>query len=235
MVINMEILSIIPARGGSKGLPKKNIKMLQGMPLISYSIKHAFKSFYIDKTVVSSEDSAIINISKEYGAEVIFRPKKLAEDDSKTIDVIIHALDYSEDKGYYPKIIVVLQPTSPLRTSNDIDSAIELFFNNSCDSVVSVCEFDHSPYWALKLENNYLSPMFGQEYLLKPRQELPTAYIPNGALFISSPDKIRKYRSFYCPKTIPYIMPTDRSIDIDSTLDFKMAEILLEEQNANQY
>ena len=145
-------------------------------------------------------------------------------------------MDSLNFEGYIPSIVVILQPTSPLRTSDDIDSAIEIFLKKDCDSVVSVCEFDHSPYWALKLENNYLSPMFGQEYLLKPRQELPTAYIPNGAVFISSPDKIRKYRSFYCPKTIPYIMPTDRSIDIDSTLDFKMAEILLEEQNeANQY
>lgn len=232
----MNILTIIPARGGSKGVPRKNIMPLNGKPLIYYSIKNAFESNFINEIIISTEDTEIKKITEEFGLKVITRPEELATDDSKTIDVIIHVLDSLNFEGYIPSIVVILQPTSPLRTSDDIDSAIEIFLKKDCDSVVSVCEFDHSPYWALKLENNYLSPMFGQEYLLKPRQELPTAYIPNGAVFISSPDKIRKYRSFYCPKTIPYIMPTDRSIDIDSTLDFKMAEILLEEQNeANQY
>lgn len=227
----MEILSIIPARGGSKGIPQKNIKVLDGMPLITYSIKSALNSRYIDKIVVSTEDVEIKDISEHFGAEIISRPTELADDDSKTIDVILHALNYLKSEDYNPKLVVLLQPTSPLRTSNDIDSAIEIFLKNDCDSVVSVCEFDHSPYWALKEENNFLTPVFGQEYLRKRRQELPRAYIPNGAIFISSPCKIRKYESFYCPKTLPYIMPLDRSVDIDSILDFKLAELILEEKD----
>lgn len=227
----MKILSIIPARGGSKGLPRKNIKPLNGTPLIIHSIINALNSHYINKVVVSTEDLEIQNIAEKSGAEVIMRPQKLADDNSKTIDVIIHALNHLENDGYRPVVIVILQPTSPLRTLNDVDSATEMFLKNDCDSVVSVCDFDHSPYWALKIKNDFLTPVFGQEYLYKRRQELPHLYIPNGAIFVSNPEKIIKYKSFYCPKTIPYIMPIDRSIDIDSALDFKLAEILLEEKN----
>jgi CMP-N-acetylneuraminic acid synthetase len=227
---NMKILAIIPARGGSKGLPRKNIRLLNGLPLIEYSIKSAFKSKYIDKVVVSTEDTEIKDISEKLGGTVIVRPKRLAEDDSKTIDVIVHVLENLE-KGYFPQVVVILQPTSPLRTSDDIDSSIKIFLKNDCDSVVSVCEFSHSPYWALTIKNNHLTPIFGQEYLRKRRQELPISYIPNGAIFVSNPEKIREYESFYASKTLPYVMPINRSVDIDSMLDFKLAEIILEENN----
>jgi len=229
----MNILAIVPARGGSKGIPGKNIKLLYGKPLIAYSIESAFKSQLINRIIVSTDYVRIAEISKNYNSEVIIRPNEISRDDSLTVDTISHVLNTLKKEGYFPDIVVLLQPTSPLRTPKDVDNAINLFIKNKdkCDSVVSVCEFEHSPYWALKIKNDYLTPIFSQEYLRKRRQELPISYIPNGAIFVSSPDKIRKYKSFYCPKTIPYIMPFDRSIDIDSALDFKLVELLLEEKN----
>lgn len=222
-----KILSIIPARGGSKGVPRKNIRYLAGKPLIAYSIEAALKSRYIDRTVVSTEDNEIAEIAKKYGAEVIERPVNLAKDETPTIDFVIHILEILEESSYVPDIVVLLQPTSPLRTSYDIDKAIELFVNSDCDSLVSVCELEHPPYWSLKVENGYLKPVFGEEYLKKRRQELQITYMPNGAIFISTPENLYKYRTFYTPKTINYIMPQERSIDIDEEFDFLLAEFLI--------
>lgn len=226
----MNVLAIIPARGGSKGVPRKNIKFLDGMPLISYSIKSAYKSKCVLKIAVSSEDNEILKTANEYPVISIKRPESLAMDDSATIDTIIHALDFLENKGYVPNIIILLQPTSPLRTSLDIDCSLNIFLKNKCDSVISVCEFSHSPYWGLKMKGEYLKPVFGNKYLKKRRQDLPTIYLPNGAIFISTPQYLKKHRTFYSEKTIPYIMPAERSIDIDTELDFKLAELILKEQ-----
>lgn len=225
----MEILAIIPARGGSKGVPRKNIKPLAGKPLIAYSIEQAKRSKYVSRVVVSTEDEEILRVSLKWGAEVIKRPQELAKDDTPTIEVILHVLSVLKEKeSYVPDVVVLLQPTSPLRTSEDIDNAIELFLNcQECLSLVSVTEFDHPPVWALKIENNYLSPMFDKEYLNMRRQELPKAYKPNGAIFIATPDTIYKYRTFYTPRTMAYIMPSERSIDIDTEFDFLLAEFLI--------
>ena len=224
---NLEGCAIIPARGGSKGIPKKNIKPLRGKPLISYSIEHAKKSKYINKVVVSTEDEEIAEISTEYSAEIIERPKELAKDESPTIDAIFHALAVLKTENYNPDIIILLQPTSPLRNAEDIDNAMELFLNSGCESVVSVCEVEHSPYWSLKIEDNHLKPIFGEKYLEMRRQDLPKVYMPNGAIFISTPENLRKYKSFHCPKTIPYVMPLERSVDIDKEIDFMLAELLM--------
>ena len=224
----MEILAVIPARGGSKGVPRKNIRLLNGKPLIAYTIEEAKKSRYISRIIVSTEDDEIAKVSNKYGAEVIRRPMELAKDDTPTIDVVLHVLDNLKNRNIEPDIVVLLQPTSPLRTSQDIDNAIKLFMEHDCDSVVSVCEVQHSPYWSFKIENGYLKPIFGESYLKKRRQELPKAYIPNGAIYITTPDILRKYRSFYCKKTLPYIMPPEKSIDIDSELDFLLAELLMQ-------
>lgn len=226
----MNILAIIPARAGSKGVPRKNIKNLNGKPLISYSIKSSIKCRFINKIVVSTDSLEISKISKNFGAEIIKRPHSLAKDDSTAIEVILHSLDFLEDENYYSDVVILLQPTSPLRTTEDIDNSIKLFCENDCDSVISVSEYEHSPYWALKYDNNYLKPVFGKEYLKKRRQDLPTTYSPNGAIFISTPQYLKKHKTFYSEKTIPYIMPAERSIDIDTELDFKLAEILLRER-----
>ncbi len=228
----LEILAIIPARGGSKGVPRKNIRLLVGKPLIAYSIEAALKSRYIDRVVVSTEDEEIAETARRWGAEVIRRPKKLARDDTPTIDVIIHVLDYlRKEEKYIPDIVVLLQPTSPLRTREDIDNAIEHFLNNQdCLSLVSVTEFEHPPWWALKIENGYLSPIFNEEYIRMRRQDLPKAYKPNGAIFISTPKVLYEYKTFYTPKTIAYIMPPERSIDIDTEFDFLIAEFLIKKK-----
>jgi len=229
----MEVLAVIPARGGSKGIPRKNIRSLNGKPLIAYTIEEAKKSKYISRVIVSTEDDEIAKVSNKYGAEIIKRPLELAKDDTPTIDVVLHILDDLKNKNIEPDIVVLLQPTSPLRTSQDIDNAIKLFMEHDCDSVVSVCEVKHSPYWSFKIENGYLKPIFGEKYLKKRRQELPKAYLPNGALFIATPNVLREYKNFYCKRTIPYIMPTERSIDIDNEVDFLLAELLIKKREVS--
>ncbi|HHY00079.1 MAG TPA: acylneuraminate cytidylyltransferase family protein [Methanothermobacter sp.] len=229
-----KILTIIPARGGSKTIPHKNIKNLCGKPLIAWTINNALECEYLDRIVVSTDDLQISKISKEFGAEVPFlRPNKIAEDDSPTIDAIIHSLDFLENNGYHPEIVVLLQPTSPLRTAQDIESALNLFFEyeKTCSAVVSVSEFDHSPYLSLKIEKGYLKPNFGEEYFNKRRQDLPQLYKPNGSIYISTPNNIRKFGGFFGNKIVPYKMPQERSVDIDTITDFKLAELMLGELN----
>jgi len=222
-----KIIAIIPARGGSKEIPRKNIRLMSGKPLIALSIEAALKSKCIDRVVVSTEDKEIAEISREYGAEIIERPEEFAKDESSTIDAILHALEVLRAENYNPDIIVLLQPTSPLRNAEDVGSAIELFLNSDCESVVSVCEVGHPPYWNFKIAEGYLKPLFRDKYLMLRRQDLEKVYMPNGAMYISTPENLRKYKSFYCLRTIPYIMPPERSIDIDNEVDFMLAELLM--------
>lgn len=225
--MNTKIISIIPARGGSKGISRKNVKLLSGKPLITYTIEGALRSKYLNRVIVSTEDEEIENISKRYGAEVIKRPAILAQDDSSTIDSIFHvleALDLQKEKN---NAVVLLQPTSPLRSSEDISNAIELFLNNNCDSIVSVCEYGHPPYWAYKVEGKYLKPVLGNIYFKMRRQDLPKSYVPNGAIYISTVGALQENKSFNSSRTLPYVMPLIRSVDIDSELDFIMAESII--------
>jgi len=224
----MEILAIIPARGGSKGLPRKNIRILRGKPLIAYSIEAALKSRYINRILVSTEDGEIAKISRRYGVAVINRPEKLARDNSSVIDTVKHSLESLEKKGnYIPDIVVMLQPTSPLRTTRDIDNAIRLFSKKNCDSVVSVCQLGHSPLWSVVIKSGYLKPFFNWHHLSnKRRQDLPKIYTINGAIYITTIKKLYKYNGFFNNKTIPYVMPPERSVDIDEEVDFKLAQLL---------
>jgi len=221
------ILGIVPARGGSKGIPKKNIKLLNGKPLIFYTIKEALKSKYLSKVVVSTEDKEIAKIAKKYKAEVIQRPKELARDETPTRDVVLHVLDILEARSYKPDVVVLLQPTSPLRKVNHIDSAIDLFLHKSCDFLVSVCENKKPPYWYFRIEKEYLKPILRCKHPENRRQELPKTYMPNGAIFICTPEKLRKCLNHYNSRVIPYIMPSEESIDIDDELDFVLAELLM--------
>ena len=229
----LKIIAIIPARGGSKELPRKNIKLLNGKPLIAYTIEAALKSKFIDRVFVSTEDDEIAKISKNFGAEIIQRPKYLAEDNSLRRDVIKHAIQTLKSKmNYEPEVIVYLQPTSPLRTVNDIDSALKLFFMNEYDSVISVCESSESPYWSLIIKNKIIIPLFEWDYFLnKKRQDLPSTYILNGALYIMSTKKFIQNNNLFSKRTLPYIMPIERSIDIDKDLDFKLAELLIKRED----
>lgn len=223
----MNICTIITARGGSKGIPRKNIKLLNGKPVIAYSIEPSVSSDLIKNTYVTTEDIEISEVSKEYKAEIINRPHHLSEDTSTSVDVILHALDYLEKNNNLPDFFVLLQPTSPLRSKEDIENAIDLFIKKECDALISVCEIDHTSMLSLTIENNFLKPTCNENFLSTRRQELPNYYCPNGAIYIITPESLRKNKTFYPKKTIPYIMPKERSVDLDTEFDFKLAEFLL--------
>ncbi len=234
-----QILAVIPARLGSKRLPKKNIKMLCGKPLLAYTIDSVRNSHYVNRFVVSTEDRDIATISQSYDAEVIIRPLELARDESTTEDVVFHALEQLHSKEQYtPDIIILLQPTSPLRTPEDIDTAIKIFLNTAGDSLISITEYDHTPYWAFRIEKGFLKREFTKESHTRS-QDLPKLYRPNGSIFITRVSTFRNIRSFYATHSIPYIMPPERSIDIDDEFDFSIAEFFLkkgrEKSGTNTY
>ncbi len=225
--MDRQIIAIIPARGGSKGVPKKNIRSLAGKPLIYYTIRAAQNSGYINRTIVSTDSDEILDIASAEGALVVKRPAELSGDDAPTVDAILHVLHHCSTRGLRPEIVVVLQPTSPFRTSLDIDAALELFLRSDCESVISVCEVTHPPQWNMVIERSYLQPLFDRKTLTLRRQDLPKTYLPNGAIYIASAGTLRRVRSFYCQKTKPYVMSAERSLDIDSEFDFLFAEAVM--------
>ena len=227
-----KIYAIIPARGGSKGLPGKNIKQLNGKPLICHTIGDALKSNNLDQVFVSTDDPAIAKISKKCGAKIIDRPDEFANDESLTIDAIYHTISTIKDASD-KDLIILLQPTSPLRNATDIDAALDIFLETDCDSVISMCTVEHSPYWCFKYEDDKFKPLFGNKGLQMRRQELPDVYRPNGAIYITTIKNLNKNNGFYCDKIIPYIMPAERSVDIDEEIDFKLAELLIQEDTTN--
>jgi CMP-N-acetylneuraminic acid synthetase len=224
-----KILGVIPARGGSKRVPKKNIKKLGGKPLIAYTIEAAEKSKLLDSFVVSTDSAEISGVVTKYGAKTIERPKVLATDWAKTIDVILDVAKKEEADA-----IMCLQPTSPFRTAKDIDDAINLFLNVKCESVVSVCEVRDDLCWLLQFKDNYLCPVLQNKYLTSRFQDLPKLFVPNGAIYIASVKTLNKYKSFYTKKIFPYIMPQERSIDIDDMDDFVIAEKKINENNSRR-
>ncbi|WP_029688939.1 acylneuraminate cytidylyltransferase family protein [Thermoanaerobacter sp. A7A] len=223
------ILALIPARGGSKGVPRKNIKLLLDKPLIAYTIEAALQVDFIDKVIVSTDDLEIAQISREYGAEVPFlRPYELATDEAKSIDVILHAMDWMEKEHGAFNLILLLQPTSPFRNSEDIKTALDIFFEKNAKAVVSVCEAEHSPLWMNTLNDDLNMKDFIRKNILnKNRQELGKYYRINGAIYIAEWDYLRQNKTFFGDKTYAYIMPKERSIDIDTEMDFKFAEFLI--------
>ena len=179
--MNKTFLVIIPARGGSKRLPRKNLLDLCGKPLIAWSIEAALKSKYISKVIVSSDDEEILNIAKEYKADFIKRPDELASDTATTFDALKHTLENVEKYDY----VVLLQPTSPLRTEKHIDEAIELLKEKNADAIISVCEMEHSPLWSNTLDEDLnMSNFLRDEVLNKRSQDLPKYYRLNGAIYI---------------------------------------------------
>jgi N-acylneuraminate cytidylyltransferase len=224
-----KVLAIIPARGGSKGIPKKNIRLLAGKPLLEYTIDAAKNSNELHKIVVSTDNPEVGSVAENAGIDVIIRPPELAQDTSPIIDAVSHVMTVlKEREGFLPDVIVLLQPTSPLRTTEDIDGAIRGFLTGVFDSVISVCETDHSPYWCFTIDDQKLKPLFNKKLSTARRQDLPNTYRPNGAIFITSPDSLKRNAGFMAKNTGPFIMPADRSIDIDFPLDFSFAEFLIE-------
>lgn len=226
-----KIITIIPARGGSKGIPKKNIKPLLGNPLIAWTIEQAKNSKYIDRIVVSTDDKEIAEISRKYGTEVPFlRPKELARDDSPTIDAIMHALNWFEERGEYFDIVVLLEPTSPLRKENDLDIAIELFIKNidKADSLVSVGEVHlENPYITKKVEDGYVKAFIEINETIYQRQQLPKVFFPYGVVYLSKTNALRKYRTFYQERTIPYFVERWQNYEIDDIYDFICVEAII--------
>jgi N-acylneuraminate cytidylyltransferase len=226
-----KILGLVTARSGSKGIPGKNIVSLAGRPLIQYTIDAAKASHSIDSVVVSTDDTGIAGIAKQLGTVVVMRPKALATDTSPVVDAVVHALDTLKMKGYSPEIIILLQPTSPLRSGEDIDRALDIFTGSDAESVISVCEAEHSPYWDFVIKNDILHPVFEENASGKRRQDLPKVFRPNGAIYIITPKTLRRYNGFITEKCRPYIMPRERSVDIDTSFDLFIAECLLNRSN----
>jgi len=226
VINNKTFLAIIPARGGSKRLPRKNVLDLCRKPVIAWSIEAGLDSKYIDRVVVSSDDDEILNIAKKYGAEIIKRPSELAIDTATTFDAIKHTIENLEKYDY----IVLLQPTSPLRNEKHIDEAIELLEEKNADAVVSVCEMDHSPLWSNTLpKDNSMGNFLRDEVLNKRSQDLEKYYRLNGAIYICQTEKFLKGKSFFIKNNIfAYKMDKKSSIDIDEEFDFKIAKLMKE-------
>lgn len=218
-----KILAIIPARGGSKGIQKKNIALLAGEPLIKYTIDQAKQSKEISRIVVSTDDTEISNLAIKYGAEVPYlRSPDLSEDETPSADVVLDAIE--RISGY--ETIIMLQPTSPLRLYNDIDAALKVHAENDFNSVVSVRPTSDSPYWSFKEKSDVITPLFPDE-LNKGRQSLQKTYVLNGAIYISSVEKFLLHRSFFTFPLLPYLMPVERSLDIDTQLELEEADRIL--------
>lgn len=221
------IVGIIPARGGSKSLPRKNIKLLAGKPLIAYTIEAALQSKKLNRVIVSTDDEEIADISRKYGAEVIMRPQDLAEDASPTEPAIKHVVSVLESDGYKPDIIVTLQPTSPFRTSNQIDDALDGIFFDDVDSIIGLKEVKEHPYKMKKIENNHVVPFLKIKLQSNRRQDMPQLYKENGAIYVTKYDFLMNRDKIIGGNVKPFLMSDETSIDIDTHLDFKIAECLL--------
>lgn len=226
------MLAVIPARGGSKGVPHKNIKNLDDMPLISYTIMAAIGSGIFEKIIVSTDDNDIAKIAVKFGAEVPFlRPNEISGDDVSSDDVIIHALDFYKSKGTVFDEVCKLQPTSPFRSEKHIREAYKLFCDRKADFLVSVCECEHSPMWSGVIGDDLrLDSFISDDVKRACRQNLPTYYRLNGAIYMGKTESFIKNKSFLGKNSIAYIMNQNDSVDIDSELDFKIAEALLKQE-----
>jgi CMP-N,N'-diacetyllegionaminic acid synthase len=226
----MKLLAIIPARGGSKGVPRKNVRLLNGRPLISYSIAAARTATVVDRIVVSTEDQEIADISRSLGAEVVVRPAALAADDTPTRDVLECVVTELADEGYRPDAVLTLQPTSPLRTGRHIDEAGSLFAANpDADSLVSCVEVPHvfHPLSIMRKDaSGFLEPYLPQVQPTR-RQDKEAVFARNGAaIYITRAGRLKDY--VFGGKLLPYMMDPDSSVDIDTLDDFAVAERLLQ-------
>lgn len=230
---NLKILAIIPARGASKGIKNKNIKNLAGKPLIAYTIEAAKKSKYISRTVVSTDNPTIAEVSRKYCAEVPFlRPVKLSQDNTPMVKVIIHTLNtLKEREKYIPDIVVLLQPTSPLRRVETIDDGIEYFLKNNKRPLISVTKAKQNPYWMKTLKNGYLYPFIRNKKPFYRRQDLPDIYIPNGCLYICSMQDLKSGDPFNNDEIVGFIMDREESVDVDGQEDLILAEYYILKEN----
>jgi len=226
----LAIIAIIPARGASKSIPRKNIKLLGGKPLIVHTIETALKCKLFDRVIVSTDDKEIAAISKKHGAKLPFmRPKELALDTTPMLPVLQHAVSYLEqNEKLHIDIVVLLQPTSPFREVSDIENCIEKLKNEKADSVVTLCEAEQSPYFVMmKFQDDNVVPLLKTEKPVTTRQDTPKVYRLNGAVYVVRRDVLMNENKIFTDNTKAVIMPQEKSIDLDRPLDFEFAEFLI--------
>ncbi len=229
----MRILGIIPARGGSKGVPGKNIKLLNGKPLLAYTTEVALRSQFLSKVILSSDDDQIIETAKNGNVEVPFvRPAELSRDDSPTINVVIHALKWFEEKNIFFDAVCLLQPTSPFRTPEFLDEAIHKFIKTDCDSLVSVLKVPHeyNPHWTFEVnQNGNLKIATGESNIIGRRQDLPEAYHRDGSIYMVKTAIVLEKYSLYGEKIAFIESPSEWYVNIDTISDWEKAEKLSKE------
>lgn len=224
------IVALITARGGSKGLPRKNVLPLDGKPLICWTINAALDSSYIDRVYVSTEDDEIKKVSEDNNALCIDRPIELATDLSSSEEVVLHAIEYFKASNVSVDTIILLQPTSPLRTVKHINEAIDVFRNKNANFVLSVFEPSHTPVKAYLLDEcGELKGLYNATAPYMRRQDLPIAFQPNGAIYIFGCNAFIKSKSFPQTKVFPYVMNEQESIDVDTLSDLLKIESLIKE------
>ncbi|MEY8518860.1 acylneuraminate cytidylyltransferase family protein [Lachnospiraceae bacterium 29-84] len=231
MINGKRVLALIPARGGSKGIPKKNVIDLCGRPLISYSIKAGRQSRYVDDVVVTTDSEEIAEVSKAYGADVPFlRPGELASDTAKTIDAVLHAIDSLRIRNREYDILALLQPTQPLRRAKDIDRALETYMDHGMQDVVSVKKVQEHPVLMRTIaQKGKLENLLKRNSTVR-RQDMPVYYLVDGSIYINAINRLSQQTGFN-DNPIPFIMDAERSVDIDGWRDLERAEYLLNKEN----
>ncbi len=228
------VIGIITARGGSKGIPRKNLRLIAGHPLLWWTIEAAKKASSLSRIVVSTDDPEIAALAVASGVEAPFlRPADLAQDATSHIAVMHHAMDWLEANGALPEYLFLLQPTTPLREAADIDGAVALAADRGADAVVGVVEAHRHPYLIKKiLPDGALEDFMANELKYLRRQDLPSAYALNGAAYVNRCRSLRRDRTFFPKGTLAYRMPAERSLDVDTPLDFFLVEQLLRRRQA---
>ena len=232
MINEKSVIAIIPARGGSKGLPRKNVLPLAGKPLIVWSMDAAAKSKYIDRCIISTDDEEIAQVARENGGDVPFmRPDYLSTDIASSFDVIEHAIEFLNQSDQHYDYLVLLEPTSPLRGLDDIDVALEVLFHNRevADSIVSVSQVESShPAFDIRINKaGLIAPYIGEGFQILRRQEIEELYFFEGTIYISKVDVLLEQKAFYHNRTLPYKVPRWKSLEIDEIVDLICAEAII--------
>lgn len=233
MIDGKRLLAIIPARGGSKRLPGKNVLDLVGKPLIAWTIEAALGSKYIDRVIVSTDDEKIAEVSKYYGADVPFmRPPEYATDEATSVNVVLQLLEQLEAQNERYEYVLLLQPTSPLRTTENINESIALLIKRQSDGIISVCEAEHSPLWTNTIpDNDSLSDFLDESILNKRSQDLEKYYRLNGAIYLCVTKKLVEQKTFFLrDNCIAYKMDQVQSVDIDNQIDLDLASLCIEKR-----
>ncbi len=229
MAKRMDNLCIIPARGGSKRIPRKNVAELCGKPLIAYTIEAALRSGLFGAVVVSTDDAEIASVSRRYGAEVMDRSSRLSGDRATVIDVCLDVVARCKKQGRRFRRLCILLPTSPLRDADDLRAAFRKFSKSSANALMAVTTYAIPPFWALKEEKGFLVPYFGQDCMVRS-QDLPEVFVDNGAIYLFDMGAFMKEKRFYCSKLVAFRMPREKSVDVDTPADLSMAGFFLRQR-----